>query len=361
MPVVFSAWRDEPDTGADRSLVERRATPCRARRERDAPARRARRTPSRTCRDATDATPLVILDQFEEHFLYAPRRRRRVRRRARALHRQPRGPARELPDLRPRGRLRAASATRFKARIPNVYGNYLHLDFLDEAAARRALVEPVAAFNERLRRRRAALRDRARARRRRARRGAARARRRSATTGRRTVRPAIRRARRDRLPAARDEAAVGRGVAAGSRRAARSRRCERLGGADTIVRGASRRRPGRAARRPARRRSGRVPLPRDVERQEDRAELGGAARVLRCRAGAAGAGARASGARAHPPAGPASEPDGVVRHEIYHDVLAPAMLDWRRRHAEERRRPRPSGAWRRLANARAASRCATAA
>ena len=36
---------------------------------------------------------------------------------------------------------------RFKARIPNVYGNYLHLDFLDERAARDAVLEPVKAFN----------------------------------------------------------------------------------------------------------------------------------------------------------------------------------------------------------------------
>jgi CHASE2 domain-containing sensor protein len=33
---------------------------------------------------------------------------------------------------------------------------------------------------------------------------------------------------------------------------------------------------------------------------------------------------------------PSSEPDGVARHELYHDVLAPAILDWRRRHVDER-------------------------
>ena len=40
--------------------------------------------------------------------------------------------------------------SRFKARIPNVYGNFLHLDFLDEDAAREAVLAPVAAFNTRL-------------------------------------------------------------------------------------------------------------------------------------------------------------------------------------------------------------------
>jgi hypothetical protein len=33
---------------------------------------------------------------------------------------------------------------------------------------------------------------------------------------------------------------------------------------------------------------------------------------------------------------PSSEPDGVARHELYHDVLAPTIREWRRRHVEER-------------------------
>jgi CHASE2 domain-containing sensor protein len=35
---------------------------------------------------------------------------------------------------------------------------------------------------------------------------------------------------------------------------------------------------------------------------------------------------------------PSEDRDGVARHEIYHDVLAPAVLDWRRRHVDEQRR-----------------------
>jgi adenylate cyclase len=49
----------------------------------------------------------------------------------------------------------------------------------------------------------------------------------------------------------------------------------------------------------------------------------------------------------------ASEPDGAVRRELYHDVLAPAVLDWRRRHVDERQR---QTADRRLAEARDRSR-----
>ena len=49
----------------------------------------------------------------------------------------------------------------------------------------------------------------------------------------------------------------------------------------------------------------------------------------------------------------ASEPDGAVRRELYHDVLAPAVLDWRRRHVDERER---QAADRKLAEARGRSR-----
>ena len=89
----------------DRARRPRRGRCCgttrSSRLRRDAP----RSTRSRTSSAAVDATPLVILDQFEERFLYDDRRRR-LRRRARALHQSPR-PAGELPDLRPRGRLLA--------------------------------------------------------------------------------------------------------------------------------------------------------------------------------------------------------------------------------------------------------------
>jgi CHASE2 domain-containing sensor protein len=37
------------------------------------------------------------------------------------------------------------------------------------------------------------------------------------------------------------------------------------------------------------------------------------------------------------PVAPA-EPDGIAGHELFHDVLAPAVVDWRRRHAQKRER-----------------------
>jgi hypothetical protein len=92
-----------------------------------------------------DATPLVILDQFEEHVLY-----------------EDDGFDDELGHCINRRDLRAnflisvredaysLIGSRFKSRIANEYGNYLHLDFLDARAAREAVLEPVKAFNRRL-------------------------------------------------------------------------------------------------------------------------------------------------------------------------------------------------------------------
>ena len=102
--VVFSEWGPSPTP----ALIESLASAAR----RLPGARQA--TPRRDglahaiadVSDATGATLLVILDQFEERFVYAPADERRLRRRARGVHRRPRG-AGALPHLGARGRLRA--------------------------------------------------------------------------------------------------------------------------------------------------------------------------------------------------------------------------------------------------------------
>jgi WD40 repeat protein len=90
---------------------------------------------------------LLVLDQFEEYFLY---------------HELEEGPAtfaEELPELVTRGGLRVsvvlavredalAKLDRFKGRIPNLFGNYLRLDHLDREAARSAILGPVRRYNE---------------------------------------------------------------------------------------------------------------------------------------------------------------------------------------------------------------------
>ena len=117
------------------------------RRRAGAPTRRAGAR-DRGPRRGGRCNPLVILDQFEDRFLYEPDDDDGFDDElARCVNRR---------DLRAnflisvREDAYSLLGHRFKARIPNIYGNYLHLDFLDERAAREAVLEPVRAFNERL-------------------------------------------------------------------------------------------------------------------------------------------------------------------------------------------------------------------
>jgi len=87
---------------------------------------------------------LLILDQAEEYFLY---------------HSEDSGFAEELPELvtRPGLRVRVLLSLRedalakldtFKGRIPNLFANYLRLDHLDRRAAHEAIVKPIERYNE---------------------------------------------------------------------------------------------------------------------------------------------------------------------------------------------------------------------
>ena len=111
-------------------------------------SRRPARSPIRCTAWTTQANTdlLIILDQFEEYFLYHP---------------QDEGDgtfAAELPRALGRRDLRAnflisiredalAKLDRFKGRIPNLFDNYLRIDHLDSVAARAAIEKPVAHVN----------------------------------------------------------------------------------------------------------------------------------------------------------------------------------------------------------------------
>lgn len=94
--------------------------------------------------DSLACDVLLVLDQAEEYFLY---------------HAEEAGLAEELPELvtRPGLRVRVllslrddalAKLDRFKGRIPNLFGNYLRLDHLDRRSARAAIEGPVERYNE---------------------------------------------------------------------------------------------------------------------------------------------------------------------------------------------------------------------
>jgi WD40 repeat protein len=147
VPVVFNTWRDDPlarlideieaavgpflGNGSGLELPRDRL---------DAAIEQAAA--------AVDAKPLVILDQFEDYFLY---------------HRGDEAGERfadELARCLGRADLRAnflvsiredaysQIGDRFQSRVPNVYGNYLHLDYLDEESARAAITQPVELWRD---------------------------------------------------------------------------------------------------------------------------------------------------------------------------------------------------------------------
>lgn len=146
IPVVFSSWRDEPTDELIAEIDRRISTFRHGPAPGTGPARRLEEALEQASQ-ATDATLLVILDQFEEYFLYRSAEDRDGRF------------ADELAACINRGDLRAnflisiredaysGLGDLFQSRTSNVYGNYLHLENLDVDAARHAIEKPIASFN----------------------------------------------------------------------------------------------------------------------------------------------------------------------------------------------------------------------
>jgi WD40 repeat protein len=134
--VVFDSWKDDPAAGLIAALaasagIEPRATLA---------------DTLEACAAKLDGDVYVILDGVEEYFLY---------------HEGEVGPGTffsELPEAVKRPGLRAsfllairedalARLDRFKASIPNLFGNYLRLPHLDREAARSAILGPADCYN----------------------------------------------------------------------------------------------------------------------------------------------------------------------------------------------------------------------
>jgi CHASE2 domain-containing sensor protein len=329
VPVVFSAWQGDPKAELITAL-EDAVQPLLRDDAQLALRRDALEDALEDAAAAVDATPLIILDQFEERFVYETDDDGFDDELAHCINRR---------DLRANFLISLREdaypqlGPRFKARIANVYGNYLHLDFLDERAARDAILEPVNALNERL----------------------------PGDAPRFEVEGAlvdavVEQVRRGRVTigdaGAPDTVAAGPArvetaylqlvmkrlwdeeVTVGSQRL-RLETLQRLGGADTIVHGhlddvmaelpEEQRDAAAAAFRFLVTSGGRkIALSSEevleftdapAESLEPALEHLERARILR--------------------RVPAPEPDATGRREIYHDVLAPAIRDWRRRHHDE--------------------------
>jgi WD40 repeat protein len=147
IPVVFSSWRDDPTDdlieevlrSTSRFLAPELLDNIEGQRLVD-----LLDAISRT----TDATVLVILDQFEEYFLYRTRESREGR------FAEELSACLNRPDLRANFMIsiREDAYSRlgdlFQGRIDNVYGNYLHLENLNRRQAREAIERPIARLNE---------------------------------------------------------------------------------------------------------------------------------------------------------------------------------------------------------------------
>lgn len=146
IPVVFSSWKDDPATElatAVRAAVQPYLGDGQVQARRGGSLDEA----IEAAADAAGAGLLIMLDQFEEYFLYRSREpvpERFADELARCVNRT---------DLRAnfliaiREDAYAGLGDLFKGRIANVYGNYLHIDFLDRASAEKAIREPLEIYN----------------------------------------------------------------------------------------------------------------------------------------------------------------------------------------------------------------------
>ncbi|MFQ5858477.1 MAG: hypothetical protein ACE5LU_23000, partial [Anaerolineae bacterium] len=148
--VVFSAWRDDPLEGLIASVEEAVAQAVDLRGLGDLGGLDlTSRSLTQALQAATERLGgdlLIILDQFEEYFLYHP-------------HEDGEGTfAGEFPRAVNRPDLRVsfliairedalAKLDRFKGRVPNLFDNYLRIEHLDREAARAAIEQPIEHYN----------------------------------------------------------------------------------------------------------------------------------------------------------------------------------------------------------------------
>jgi hypothetical protein len=147
--VYFSSWRDDPLTGLVKQVESAVSRAWEG--EEFPPLPSSRRLPQilQAWTERLEGEILIILDQFEEYFLY---------------HGQEDGEgtfayefaqAVNKPDLRVSFLISIredalAKLDRFKGRIPGLFDNYLRIEHLNPEAARDAIEKPLAEYNNRL-------------------------------------------------------------------------------------------------------------------------------------------------------------------------------------------------------------------
>ena len=144
IPVVFSSWRDEPTDDLIKE-IRKAVAPFVPGGALDELEHAHLVDVLDAASEAANATVLIILDQFEEYFLYQSRKGRFADEVAACLnHNDLR--ANFLISIREDAYARLGDL--FQGRIDNVYGNYLHLENLNRKTAREAIEKPIKRFNE---------------------------------------------------------------------------------------------------------------------------------------------------------------------------------------------------------------------
>jgi len=146
IPVVFSSWKDDPVLELVDAIGAAIEPFLMGRPKPELPADRLDAA-IEAAADAVNAPLLVILDQFEAYFLYhsrEPTPERFADELARCINRADL-PANFLIAIREDAY--AGLGDLFKGRIANVYGNYLHIEYLDRASAEKAIRAPLDVYN----------------------------------------------------------------------------------------------------------------------------------------------------------------------------------------------------------------------
>jgi hypothetical protein len=144
--VVFSAWRDDPLVGLADGIRDAVANALNVHTLESVPPSRSFTQTLQAWLERVDGDLLIILDQFEEYFLYHPQEDGEgtfAIEFPRAVNR---------PDLRANFLVSIredslAKLDRFKGRIPNLFDNYLRIEHLDREAARMAIENPIERYN----------------------------------------------------------------------------------------------------------------------------------------------------------------------------------------------------------------------
>ena len=146
IPVVFSSWRNDPTEGLIDEIRESVIPFVPAGLPSGSPDKRLEEV-IEAASTAADATLLVMLDQFEEYFLYQSAETHRGRFPDELAACVKRGDLRANFLISIREDAYSGLGDLFKGRIGNVYGNYLRLEHLNRESARLAIEKPIASFN----------------------------------------------------------------------------------------------------------------------------------------------------------------------------------------------------------------------